>query len=76
MMRCRVRVALRARPDLHGALETVERRGRVVDGRLKVGEAGCWSSLRSARRIEDRIAAAAGDFEVVIQAGAGCRRST
>ena len=38
--------------------------------------AGCWSWLRSARRIEDRIAAAAGDFEVVIQVGAGCRRST
>lgn len=42
----------------------VERRERVVDGSLQVViGAGCWSSLRRARRIEDRIAAAAGDFE-------------
>ena len=43
-----------APPDLHGAIEPVERRARVVDGRQQrwMG-ARCWSSLWNARRIDE-----------------------
>ena len=55
-----------------GALETVERRGRVVDGRLKVGDGG----PAAGRRCEARAGSRIGSPPPRIQAGAGCRRST